>query len=152
MRGIWRDAPLETTQLGYTLKSQDRLWAIVSVDDFTDPDDPSGLYGNWLWLTEQTDVTKGPVSCYDLWDDVLVWDRVHEARAYRDNLPEAERWHTLNIGDEARYERAFLQGIPFWPKENSLGALRLKYETCRRVPSLQRFAYVLHTLAQGVTR
>lgn len=99
---------IEFTELGYTQKSCDRIWHIVTVETGDGGDEITKAYkGNWLYLAEK-------FTSYDPMDGTLCFLSRREAQAYRDTLSESVRhhWHTVNLGDMLRHERAYLGGQP----------------------------------------
>lgn len=98
------DTILEFTELGYTQKSSDRIWHIVTVETGEDDDEISQAYkGNWLYLAEK-------FTSYDPMDETLCFLSRREAQTYRDGLAEHVRdhWHPVNLGDMLRHERRYL--------------------------------------------
>lgn len=135
----WHEAyrtVIEFTEIGYTQKSCDRIWHIVSVED----GDPRGAVrdkiaesykGNWIYLAEG-------FTSYDPMDETLCFLSWREAHKYLTKIPEEYRgyWHTVNLGDMLRHERRYLDyrdvglnGEGFTPKfRGSDAAFALKRE------------------------
>lgn len=110
MRMTYREALdriLEYTTIGYTQKSQDKIWLLVAIDDDTTPGRsfPAG-YGNLVFLLDER-VHPGPTMSYEIDDDVVVFTTKREAQAYLDGMPEPYglNWMTFNLGDYNRYEQ-----------------------------------------------
>lgn len=127
MQLTYKDAPLEPTELGYSRKSAQRIWMIVSVDD--DPD-AKDYYGNWLYLIDgHYNNDKSTLSSYETWENELIFMSRKEAQEYIDGMPEKRRkdWHTVNLGDIYREEDRYFDRKPFIPKfRGSDKAFRLR--------------------------
>ena len=108
--GDAREKILETSVMGgYTMRSKDRLWLIVTIDeDASENRSFKSAYGNWLFLTEHKQLA------YELADDVLVFTRLHEADSYvwtelaGTDIARYHAFYTLNRGDDSRWEEFIL--------------------------------------------
>lgn len=100
---------LETTELGYTLKSQDKLWTCFTFDTWSEEGDP--YRGCRLFFRKDRDGLS-----YDVMDDELFWTSRLEAEAFRksfwDKNPDVEV-HVINWGDDSRWENAYLSDRSF---------------------------------------
>lgn len=125
---------IDHTDIGYTQKSQDRIWVIATVDDVS----PDEWYGNWLYMIEPG------LSSYDLWSDELCFTSLREAKQYiATEVPEKVReyWYPLNLGDEARYENSVINGTEFKPKfAASKPIFDWKFSTLANRPAVLRKA------------
>lgn len=102
---------LEYTEIGYTQKSQDRLWTCFIVDSWSE----DLLRGNRLYFN-----ARG--MSYDMWDIEWVWTSRAEAEAFRAETQEmfdAEakrrgeepiRVYVINWGDDHRFEESIVNG------------------------------------------
>jgi hypothetical protein len=134
----WREAQetfLETTELGWTQKTLDKLWVAATIDNGSTKAWPC-LKGSILYAT----VDKA--ASYELWDDVACFRRRYEAQCFIESMgePYVQWWHPLNVGDETRWEHQYLDGkLPdlsgagFTPKyKASQAVFDLKQEIARR--------------------
>jgi len=133
----WADAlcaVVEPTEIGWTQKSCDRIWHLVTVEDGQEGDRISKFYkGNWIYLAER-------FTSYDPMDETLCFSSRREAVQYLAAMPPKYRvhWHTINLGDMLRQERAYftgqsgLHGEGFTPKyRGSDAAFELKRAIAR---------------------
>lgn len=98
----------EYTELGYTLKSLDRCWVAATIEDGSSPfsQDYPEFIGNPIYSL----VERG--SSYDLMDDAAVFLSRRECEAFIATFgdPFIQWWFPLNLGDETRWEHAYLNG------------------------------------------
>ena len=95
---------LETTELGYTLKSQDKLWTCFMFDTWSQDE----YQGSRLYFRADKSIVS-----YDVMDDELFWTSRVEAEAFRKSFwgknPDVEV-HVINWGDDRRAEAAYMNG------------------------------------------
>lgn len=94
---------LETTEIGYTIASQDRLWTVFIFD---------------LWSSDEYRYNRlftqgiGEPWSYDPWDKELFWTTRREAEAFAERMREhlaaaggdQPTVYVMNWGDDARWE------------------------------------------------
>lgn len=106
---------IETTEMGYTIKSQDKLWTVFIFDTWSTGEYAEMKY-NRIYFCERPN-TSG----YDIFDDTLFWTRRHEAEAfaevkrieYATEYPPGDRIecpkvYVINWGDDTRFEHYVL--------------------------------------------
>lgn len=130
------DTVLETTELGWTLKSLDKIWLAATVE--TDTDDYPELAGNAVFATVEK------AGSYELWSDVACFRSRREAETFIESMgkPYNDWWFPLNHGDLTRWEHAFLNGQirdltgrGYRPKyRGSQDWFDYKYKVCRKLP------------------
>jgi hypothetical protein len=132
---------LETTELGYTLASQDKLWTCFIFDTWSTDE----MRGNRLYFRNGDRVLS-----YDMWDDELVWTSRAEAETFQaeqqaryDNEATTGREpvivYLINWGDDARWERSILEervGITEGKFAGSKAALEAMTDNWNRLSSL----------------
>lgn len=120
-----RDSIIEHTAIGYTIKSQDRLWMVFTFDLTSDGEYASYRYNRLYPCGE----AFGSGWAYDMdIPGVLVWTTRAEAERYAERLrqriakkntgenrPEV---YVMNMGDDARFEAAIF-GRPGTPTKAS---------------------------------
>lgn len=118
---------IEYTEMGYTVRSQDRLWIVFIFDLWSDGDWADFRYNRLYPL--QPDPASASASglswAYDLdMDGVRVWTSRWEAeaaaaelrerlvRSGRSDESEPSEAYVMNLGDDARWEALVLGGRP----------------------------------------
>jgi len=118
-----RNEVLETTEIGYTLRSQDRLWLAFMFDTWSEDE----WWGNRLYFINAQATEDGADlrTSYDLFEDEVLWTTRREAEAHaeamRDLIQRSAplehrddyRVYVINLGDDRRAEREYLEGVPF---------------------------------------
>ncbi len=100
---------LENTEMGYTLKSQDKLWMVFWFDTWSED---SLKYNRVFPVSEE-------MGSYEMWEDELCWTTRTEAETYAETLriefatkvtspdsllTEPPEVYVINWGDDSRYE------------------------------------------------
>lgn len=106
---------LNTTEMGYTIASQDRYWTAFIFDIWSSEDgEDADLKGSRLFSQG-----LGEPWSYEMWDSELLWTTRREAEAFAQQV--REQWteriggeagevYVINWGDDARYEAWVLGG------------------------------------------
>lgn len=119
MQLTYNEAPIEHTEMGYSIASQDRLW-IVFMYDLSSEDEY-----RYSRLYPRTQESGGGWSYELMMEGVLVWTTRTEAEAYAKHVrSELDDWfiahpdieeerfevYVMNLGDDARWEDLALGG------------------------------------------
>lgn len=133
MQLTWTEAigaVLEPTELGYTLRSLDRLWTVFIFDEWSEDE----FRFNRLFSTG-----LGQPWSYEMWETELVWTTRIEAERFaqrlRDDFEGSEgtppEVYVINIGDDRRHERSVIEGVPlkchFRGSQRALTAMALMH-------------------------
>jgi hypothetical protein len=103
---VARHTIIETTEIGYTVASQDRLWTVFIFDVWSEDE-----YRHNRLFTQGI----GEPWSYEMWDKELVWTSRREAEVFADQMRAYLAAHNqtdedpppvyvMNWGDDARYE------------------------------------------------
>lgn len=106
------EADFEPTELGWTLASQDKIWAVFIFDLDSKPGDHGEIYKYERLYPIGLDEQGLFVWSYDPSDDMPVWTSRWEAEAYARELrvrlgirtDPLDDVFVINWGDDARYE------------------------------------------------
>lgn len=103
-----RNDIIETTEIGYTLKSLDKIWVAATIEDGS-----SGwAKENPEWIGNPIYATVDKAGSYEIWDTVACFTSRRECEAFIESFGDPYRWwwFPLNMGDETRWEHKYLDG------------------------------------------
>lgn len=102
---------LETTEVAYTRKSQDKLWTYFMLDT-TEPD--MGVRCMPIYPFETENGSEGWV--YGIAEEVTFWTSRAEAEKAAKQARDKGHVYVLNWGDSARWGEEALTGVPCKPR------------------------------------